>query len=204
MTAEQQVDPRTAVFARQPDLTPPTEFLVDESEPFTVAHERIQLQLELWEAVRHYERESRRLDAVAAGMAARVEREAELDALEAARQDADAIRERAERRAAQVMADRRGRVQLWASQRGLAYVVQTSTDRHGDTHERHLLTAPNGHPDLAVPPWVTHRPLVHPNGQVIVQTVQGDSLEAVESWLGLPHDPSKPGTPRPAPEQARA
>lgn len=32
-------------------------------------------------------------------------------------------------------------------------------------------------------------------GGVIVPTLDGDTLEAVESWLGLPHDPAAGGPP---------
>jgi hypothetical protein len=95
------------------------------------------------------------------------------------------------------MADRRSRVHLWAAQRGLRYVVTASTDHNGNRTEQHRLTAPAGHLDLELEPWEYARPLLL-DSQQVVPSVKGDTLDAVETWLGLPHDPAESGTPRPA------
>jgi len=193
-------DPRSAVFQRQPDLTQPT-YLVDDTEPFAVQYQRVQLQAELWEHIRRYEEEHRRLDAQVAAIRRRETAEVEQQRREEAGLDPVALQQRADRLREQREHQRRGRVELWARQRGLTYHYATSTDERGDLIERHLLTAPQGHPDLGVPPWKTFRPVIHA-GQVLVPTVRDESLQAVEQWLGLPSDPAKSGTPQPTPHPA--
>ena len=183
-------DPLAGLLARRTDLTEPTEWLVDETEPLEIARERIALQRALWQAVHDYETANRRLDEQAAAhdraAARRAEQVQTIDA------DADAA-DRAARRAEQVDRDRRGRVRLHAEAQGLAYVVDTSTDADGYRHERHLLTAPAGHPALTDPGAAG--PLIRRAGGVIVPTLDGDTLEAVEAWLGLPSDPAAGGPP---------
>ncbi|MGV8872288.1 MAG: hypothetical protein ACOH2Q_07160 [Rhodococcus sp. (in: high G+C Gram-positive bacteria)] len=186
-------DPRSAVFERQPSLSPP-EFPVVESEPVDVQLRRVQAHSELWDAVVDCERKQRRLDDLVAARtmqrAAGVDPQIEVEA------------RRTERAEVQVQNDRRSRVRLWAVQSGLRYVVQTLTDVHGTRTERHLLTAPASHPDLEREPWEHHTPVVV-DGQTVVPGVRGDSLEAVEGWLGLPSDPSMAGTPRRARDRVR-
>ena len=183
-------DPLAGLLARRTDLTEPTEWLVDETEPLEIARERIALQRALWQAVHDYETANRRLDEQAAAhdraAARRAEQVQTIDA------DADAA-DRAARRAEQVDRDRRGRVRLHAEAQGLAYVVDTSTDADGYRHERHLLTAPAGHPALT-DPGAAGTPIRRAGG-VIVPTLDGDTLEAVEAWLGLPSDPAAGGPP---------
>lgn len=180
-----------AVFDRHADLAPP-EYVTDDAEPFSVQYARVQTQVELWEAVRRYEQQNRTLDAEAAAIERALDRAEQAEAL-----DPYEEQERAARRAEQTMADRRSRVHLWAAQRGLRHVVTTSTDHNGNRTDQHRLTAPAGHPDLELEPWEHARPLLL-DSQQVVPSVKGDTLDAVESWLGLPHDPAESGTPRPA------
>ena len=193
-------DPRSTVFERRDNLDPP-EFPVDDTEPVSVQLARVQLCVALWEEIRRFEAAQRDLDARADAIARRREQNAVQQQLEATGQDAHTVQARAERLYAQRDADRRGRVDLWASQRGLTYCIDTARDQAGRTIERHLLTAPAGHPDLAGPPWKTVRPITY-RGQLLVPTVPGETLEAIESWLGLPHDPASSGTPQPSPHPA--
>lgn len=190
-----ETDTAAAVFARRPDLTPP-EFPIDDTEPLNAQFERVQACVELWEAVRRYEQQQREIDARLDARARRAELEDSRPA-----EDPQAAAARAERRARQLLADRRSRVTLWARQRGLRHVVQTFTDATGTSAERHVLTAPSGHPDLATPPWQHVSPLLI-DGQTIVPTVPGDSLADVERWLGIPSDPAKSGEPHPIPHPA--
>lgn len=178
------------LLARRPDLTEPTEWLVDETEPLEVALERVRLQQALWRAVADYETANRRLDARADALdRAEHNRAASLEATAAS---ADAAEWEA-RRAEQIDRDRRGRVRLHAEAQGLRYVVDAHTDADGYRHERHLLTAPAGHPALTDPGAAG--PLIRRAGGVIVPTLEADTLEAVEAWLGLPSDPSAGGPP---------
>ena len=180
-----------ALLARRDDLTEPREWLVDETEPLEIARERVALQQALWQAVHEYETANRRLDEqTAAHRRAEARRAASLEATAAS---ADAA-EQAALRAEQVARDRRGRVRLHAEAQGLAYVVDTSTDADGYRHERHLLTAPAGHPALTDPAAPGGLP-IRRGGGVIVPTLDGDTLEAVEAWLGLPSDPAAGGPP---------
>lgn len=190
-TERDEIITTAAVFDRHADLTPP-EYVTDDAEPFSVQYARVQTQVELWEAVRRYEQQNRSLDAEAAAIERALDRAEQAEAL-----DPTEDRERAERRAEQAMADRRSRVHLWATQRGLRYVVTASTDHNGNRTEQHRLTAPAGHLDLELEPWEYARPLLL-DSQQVVPSVKGDTLDAVESWLGLPHDPAESGTPRPA------
>lgn len=184
--------PLAALLARRDDLSEPTEWQVDDAEPLEVARERVALQRALWQAVRDYEQANRRLDARAAAHdRAAARRVAELE-------DADAYAEAAEqadRRAEQVARDRRGRVRLHAEAQGLAYIVDTFTDADGRHTERHLLTAPAGHAALTDSGAPAGSLPIRRAGGVIVPTLDGDTLEAVESWLGLPHDPAAGGPP---------
>lgn len=187
-----------SIYSRRPDLTPP-EHLVDDADPVGVTLQRLTLQVDLWEAVRQYEQGQRRLDAEAAALIARHEADAtgpgSIHGLDTTALDL------AELAAIHTEQDRRRRVTLWAEQRGLRHQVETSTDAEGVTRTRHLLTAPAGHPDLATPPWHASRPAIV-QGQHLVQTVPADTLAAVETWLGLPHDPTADGTPAPTPHPA--
>lgn len=182
-----------ALLARRADLTEPTEWLVDETEPLEIARERVALQQALWQAVHDYETANRRLDEQAAAQDRAAVRRTERAA--AAEADADAA-EWADRRAEQVANDRRSRVRLHAEAQGLTYTERVHTDAAGHRHERHLLTAPAGHPALTdLPPWApTPTPIRHAGG-VIVPTLEGDTLEAVEAWLGLSSDPAAGGPP---------
>lgn len=180
-----------ALLARRDDLSKPTEWLVDETEPLEIARERVALQRDLWHAVREYETANRRLDEQAAAHRRAEARRAAR--LEVAATDAETA-EQAARRAEQVARDRRGRVRLHAEAQGLAYLEHAYTDADGIRHERHLLTAPEGHPALTDPAAPGGLP-IRRGGGVIVPTLDGDTLEAVESWLGLPHDPSAGGPP---------
>lgn len=193
MTITDNAEMHTAatIFDRHADLTPP-EYLTDDAEPFSVQYARVQTQVELWEAVRQYEQQNRTLDAQAVA----IER-AEARAEQADTDDTAETEARAARRAEQTLADRRSRVHLWASQRGLRYVVSTHTDHHGNRTEQHRLTAPAGHLDLELEPWENATPLLL-GSQQVVHSVKGETLESVESWLGLPHDPTASGTPRPS------
>lgn len=174
------------LLARRADLTEPTEWQVDETEPLEIARDRIALQRALWQAVRDYETANRHLDEQAAAYRRAETRHAAR--LEAAETDADAA-EWADRRAEQVANDRRGRVRLHAEAQGLTYTERVHTDADGHRHERHLLTAPAGHPALTdLPPWAPTPALIRHAGGVIVPTLEGDTLEAVEDWIGLPHD----------------
>lgn len=180
-----------ALLARRADLTEPTEWLVDETEPLEIARERVALQQALWQAVHEYETANRRLDEqTASHRRAEARRAARL---EAAATDAETA-EQAARRAAQVANDRRGRVRLHAEAQGLTYLEHTYTDADGIRHERHTLTAPDGHPALTDPAAPGGLP-IRRGGGVIVPTLDGDTLEAVEDWLGLPHDPFAGGPP---------
>lgn len=182
-----------ALLARRADLTEPTEWLVDETEPLEIARERIGLQRALWQAVRDYETANRHLDEQAAAhRRAEARRAAQLEAAET---DAETA-EWADRRAEQVANDRRSRVRLHAEAQGLTYTERVHTDAAGHRNERHLLTAPAGHPALTdLPPWAPTPALIRHAGGVIVPTLDGDTLEAVESWLGLPSDPAAGGPP---------
>lgn len=193
MTTIENTETLTAatVFDRRTDLTPP-EYLTDDAEPFSVQYARVQTQVELWEAVRHYEQQNRTLDAQAVAIERAATRAEQADTEDTAEAEA-----RTARRAEQALADRRSRVHLWASQRGLRYVVSTRTDHHGNRTEQHRLTAPAGHLDLELEPWENTTPLML-DSQQVVHSVKGDTLESVESWLGLPHDPTASGTPRPS------
>ncbi|MEH6624190.1 MULTISPECIES: hypothetical protein [Dietzia] len=180
-----------ALLARRDDLTEPREWLMDETEPLEIARERIALQRDLWHAVRDYETANRHLDEQAAGHRRAEARRA------ARREAADTDAETAEqtaRRAAQVANDRRGRVRLHAEAQGLTYLEHTYTDADGIRHERHTLSAPDGHPALTDPASPGGLP-IRRGGGVIVPTLDGDTLEAVEDWLGLPQDPSAGGPP---------
>lgn len=188
MTAPASV---AALLARRADLTEPREWLVDETEPLEIARERVALQQALWRAVRDYETANRHLDEQAAAHDRAEARRAAR--LEAAETEAEAA-ERAARRAEQMHRDRLGRVRLHAEAQGLTYLEHTYTDADGRRHERHLLTAPDGHPALTDPAAPGGLP-IRRGGGVIVPTLDGDTLEAVESWLGLPHDPSAGGPP---------
>lgn len=181
------------LLARRADLTEPTEWLVDETEPLEVARERVALQQALWQAVRDYETANRRLDEQAAAhRRAETRRTA---TLETAETDAHAAKWAAIH-AEQVANDRRSRVRLHAEANGLTYTERVHTDAAGDRHERHLLIAPTGHPALTdLPPWAPTPALIRHAGGVIVPTLDGDTLEAVESWLGLPSDPAAGGPP---------
>lgn len=180
-----------ALLARRDDLTEPREWLVDETEPLEIARERIALQQALWHAGRDYETANRRLDEQAAAHdRAKVRRAARLEDAET---NADAA-EQAARRAAQVANDRRGRVRLHAEAQGLTYLEDAYTDADEYRHERHTLTAPSGHPALTDPAAPGGLP-IRRGGGVIVPTLDGDTLEAVEDWLGLPHDPTAGGPP---------
>lgn len=181
-----------ALLARRDDLTEPREWLVDETEPLEIARERIALQQALWQVVRDYETANRRLDARAAAYDRAAARRAGV--LEDANAHAEAA-EQAARRTEQVARDRRGRVQLHAEAQGLAYVVDSFTDADGRRTERHLLTAPVGHPALTDPDAPAGSRPIRRAGGVLVPTLDGDTLEAVESWLGLLHDPVAGGPP---------
>lgn len=180
-----------ALLARRDDLSKPTEWLVDETEPLEIARERVALQQALWQAVHEYETANRRLDEqTASHRRAEARRAARL---EVAATDAETA-EQAARRAAQVANDRRGRVRLHAEAQGLAYLEHAYTDADGIRHERHLLTAPDGHPALTDPAAPGGLP-IRRGGGVIVPSLDGDTLEAVEAWLGLPSDPAAGGPP---------
>lgn len=182
-----------ALLARRDDLTEPTEWQVDETGPLEIARERIALQQPLWHAARDYETANRRLDEqVLAHRRAEARRTA---TLETAETDAHAATWSAIH-AEQVANDRRSRVRLHAEANGLTCTERIYTDAAGDHQERHLFIAPTGHPALTdIPPWApTPTPIRHAGG-VIVPTLDGDTLEAVESWLGLPHDPAAGGPP---------
>lgn len=179
-----------ALFARRSSLTEP-EYPVDPGEPVRVQHARVQAMVTLWAAVVDYERTMQRIDRAAAALA-----NAATEGPRAIRGgDALEHEQRAERYAARVMADRLSRVDLWAHQAGLRHVVQAYTDGHGIHRERHLLTAPPGHPALEVQPW-EHPSALLVDGQTVVPGVRADTLDAVEDYLGLPHDPNRSGTPR--------
>lgn len=179
------------LLARRDDLTEPREWLVDETEPLEIARERVALQQALWQAVHEYETANRRLDEQTAGHRRAEARRAAR--LEVAATDAETA-EQAARRAAQIANDRRGRVRLHAEAQGLTYLEHTYTDADGIRHERHTLTAPDGHPALTDPAAPGGLP-IRRGGGVIVPTLDGDTLEAVEDWLGLPHDPAAGGPP---------
>lgn len=191
MTAPASV---VALLARRTDLTEPREWLVDETELLEIARERIALQRDLWQAVRDYETANRHLDEqVAAHRRAEARRTV---TLETAETDADAA-EWAARRAQQVTHDRRSRARLHAEANGLTYTWTAHTDADGYRHERHLLIAPAGHPALTdLPSWAPRPTPIRHAGGIIVPTLTEDTLEAVEAWLGLPHDPSA-GSPPP-------
>lgn len=190
--------PDLFLFQRRAHLNTP-DYRVDHTEPADIAHQRIQTQADLWAAIETYEQANRRLDGQLSyreAAAAQRRRAAHQDEI-AARADA-----RADLWAEQNRADRIQRAAVWAEQRGLRHEVDTFTDGHGDRHERHLLTAPAGHPDLAVPAWQSPSLAAVVDGQQVVPTVDGVTLEAVETWLGLPHDPAKSGAPQPTPHPA--
>jgi len=172
------------LFRRIGDLTLPA-LPDDDRESDAVRRTRVAASVALWDAHVRYEREQRRIDQTAAAEAAAAARPtadphaAWLDA------------QRAERRAAQVLEDRRARVRLAAEQRGLRYLVNTEGDATGHRREMHRLTAPHGHPDTARPPWDTGT-AIFVAGEVLVPGV-GDTLNDCETFLGLPHDPAQGG-----------
>jgi hypothetical protein len=175
----------TDLFRRIADLTMPT-LADDDREPVAVRRTRVAASVALWDAHVRYEREQRRNDQAAAAEAAAAARPtADPDA---AWRDA----QRAERRAAQDLEDRRARVRLAAEQGGMRYVVTVDGDATGRHRELHRLTAPHGHPDTARPPWSTGSP-IQVAGQVLVFDVQGDTLNDCEAYLGLPHDAAQGG-----------
>lgn len=172
------------LFRRRPDLAMP-QLPDDEHESDAVRRTRVAAAVALWDAHVSYERELRRIDQTAAAEAAAAARPAADP--DAAWRDA----QRAERRAAQELEDRRARVRLAAEQRGLRYVVSTEGDATGWARELHRLTAPHGHPDTARPPWDTGSAIIVA-GEVLVPGV-GDTLDACETYLGLPHNAAQGG-----------
>lgn len=181
-----------ALLARRADLTEPTTWQVDDREPLEVARERVALQQALWQAVADYEQANRRLDARAAALdKAAARRAATVKSSEA---EADAAQWQAHLDQ-QFLNDRRSRVRIHAEAQGLNYVVDSHTDENGTRHERHLLIAPAGHPALTDSGASGGSLPIRRAGGLIVPTLDGDTLEAVENWIGLPHDPSVGGPP---------
>lgn len=172
------------VFRRRADLTLP-EMPDDARQSDSTRRARVAASVSLWGSHVEYEQTQRRIDQTAAAEAAAAAR-TPVDP-DAAWRDT----QRAERRAAQALEDRRARVRLAAEQRGLRYLVNTQGTAEGTQRELHRLTAPVGHPDTATPPWSTARP-IQVAGQILI-TGAGDTLDSCESFLGLPHDAAQGG-----------
>lgn len=145
----------SSVFDRIADITLPS-LPDDDHESDAVRRTRVAAGVALWDAHVKYEQEQRRIDQAAAA-----------EAVAAARPTVDRHAawldaQRAERRAAQALEDRRARVRLAAEQRGLRYLVNTEGDATGSHRQLHRLTAPRGHPDTARRPWDTGSPIRSP------------------------------------------
>jgi hypothetical protein len=170
---------RTQMFRRISDLETAPDYPISDTEPLDIQADRVQSHARLWEARQRWEREQRGLDARAAAAVSAERRRAEQEA---------------ERTARRTMSERLARVRLAAAQCGLTHRVEV-LNLPTYSEETHHLLAPEGHPALRpLHPW-DKAPTARRSYDGLLLVDVGSTLETVESWLGLPADPSQPRRP---------
>lgn len=190
---------RTQMFRRISDLETSPEFPIPEGEPVGVSAERVQSHVRLWEARQRWEREQRSLDAQAAAVVSAQRRRAE----EVATRNQLTDEQVDERTARRVLSERLARVRLAAEQSGLTHHIERINLPGYDDQETHRLLAPHGHPALRpLHPW-DKAPAERRSAEGLLLVDVETTLDAVESWLGLPADPLQPRAPH-DPETGRA